>query len=441
MGAIAAELTELTQILDRDRLCHWEDLPPQKRQQILAAVIPEVQPELMVSPQTPAELGEVMALANRNRWQVLPTGEGSKLHWGGLAEGANLVLSTQRLNRVIDYPVEEYTLTVEAGMKFTEIQNLLAQNNQFLAIDPAYANQATIGGIMATGDGGSWRHRYNSVRDQLLGISFCRHDGELVKAGGRVVKNVAGYDLMKLLTGSYGTLGIATQMTFRVYPIPEASTTLVLTGTANTIASAAQTILSSALTPTAIDLLSTGFTAGLGIGDAMGLMVRFQSLPESVTEQSDRVVEVADKLELQHHIFRDDAETDLWQRSRILMESGDRDTQITGKMGVIPTEAVAVLTFLDKILPDNAIAIVHAGCGLGRVQINGKDGQFYLDRISRLRSALEEERGFLSVLEAPISVKPKLDLWGYSGNAIDIMKTIKQKFDPQNILNPDRFLV
>ncbi|MBE9039665.1 FAD-binding oxidoreductase [Oscillatoriales cyanobacterium LEGE 11467] len=438
MGAIAAELTK---IIDRDRICQWEDLPPEKCQQILAAVTPQTQPELLVSPQTPAELGQVMALAKRNRWRVLPTGGGSKLHWGGLADGANLVVSTQRLNRVIDYAVEEFTLTVEAGVKLADIQNLLAQNNQFLAIDPAYANQATIGGIVATGDGGSWRHRYNSVRDQLLGISFCRHDGELVKAGGRVVKNVAGYDLMKLLTGSYGTLGIATQVTFRLYPIPEASATLVLTGTADGIATAAQTILSSALTPTAIDLLSTGSIAALEVGDGLGLMVRFQSLPESVTEQCDRVVEVAQKLGLQHQNYRDDAETDLWQRSRILMESGDRETQMTGKMGVIPTEAVNILTLLDKLLPENAIGIIHAGSGLGRVQINGKDGQLYLDRVARLRSGCEKASGFLSILEAPVSVKPKLDIWGYSGNAIEIMKTIKNKFDPKNILNPDRFLV
>ncbi|MDY6940699.1 MAG: FAD-binding oxidoreductase [Cyanobacteriota bacterium] len=438
MGAIAAELTKT---IAHDRICPWENLPQNQRQQILAASAPGTQLELLVSPQTPEELGAAMALANRHRWRVLILGGGSKLHWGGLIEGANLAVSTQNLNRTIEYAVEEFTLTVEAGMKWVDIQEMLAQNRQFLAIDPTYPERATIGGIVATGDTGSWRQRYNSVRDQLLGISFCRHDGQLVKAGGRVVKNVAGYDLMKLLTGAYGTLGIATQFTFRVYPIPEASVTQVLTGTPEAIASATQTLLNSALTPTAIDLISTRLVTQLDVGEGMGLVVRFQSLPQSVAEQSDRLLEVAQKLELQHQTYCDDAETRLWERSRKLMEVSPPETQILGKIGVIPDRAVEIETLLDRLLPDRVFSQIHAGSGLGWVKIDETPGQSSFDRIARLRAVLEEKGGFFSVLVAPVSVKQKLDLWGYRGSAIDMMRTIKNKFDPENILNPNRFLV
>ncbi|HEY9883407.1 MAG TPA: FAD-binding oxidoreductase, partial [Thermosynechococcaceae cyanobacterium] len=207
----------------------WETLPAAQQASIAQAVAPDVTVSGVAYPSTPAALAAMVQADDRQ--PLLPCGAGSKLAWGGLVGGLKdkektlplLVVSTERLNQLIDHAIGDLTVTVEAGMRFADVQATLATAGQYLPIDPAYPDHATIGGIIATADTGSLRQRYNGVRDLLLGVSIVRADGQVAKAGGRVVKNVAGYDLMKLFTGSYGTLGIITQATLRVYPLPEAS--------------------------------------------------------------------------------------------------------------------------------------------------------------------------------------------------------------------------
>ena len=178
---------------------------------------------LLVTPNNITALAEVVKTAIANKWQLIPSGNGSKLDWGELTTNVDLIVSTQKCDRIIAHAVDDLTVTVEAGITLAQLQAKLKEHNQFLPIDPAFPQEATIGGILATADTGSWRQRYGGIRDLVLGISFVRGDGAIAKAGGKVVKNVAGYDLMKLLIGSYGTLGIITEATFRTYPIPENS--------------------------------------------------------------------------------------------------------------------------------------------------------------------------------------------------------------------------
>ncbi|MGC9503686.1 FAD-binding oxidoreductase [Baaleninema sp.] len=439
MGEITPELERL---LDKDSVCTWETLDEPSRQRLQQAIA-GTPPACIVYPETPDALSRVVAACHRQGWRMLPMGNGSKLHWGGVVEDVEVVVSTKRLDRIVEHAVGDLTLTVEAGATLRHLNSILAQSRQFLALDPSYPDDATIGGIVATGDMGSWRQRYNSVRDRLIGISFVRSDGEIVKAGGRVVKNVAGYDLMKLLTGSYGTLAIATQLTFRLYPIPEASETLALCGDAEAIASVTQTVLASSLVPTAIDLLSPGTVKSLELGSGFGLLVRFQSVAESVNQQIDRLRQLGEKLGLTATSYRDDteaqSETDLWDRSRILIEADDPQTRVLGKIGIRPTAAVAALKYLEEAFSGDAIAVVHAGCGLGRVRVPTPLAT--TSNLLNLRNHLQHNSGFLTILEAPQSLKRQLDVWGYVGNAQTAMQQIKAKFDAQNLLSPKRFIV
>ena len=298
-------IQELETIVAKDNISLWENIDPTKKQQISQAIAPGNTINCIVYPETQAQLSDVVTCCAKNNWAILTCGSGSKLNWGGLVkidptthDKGIIVVSSDRLNHLIEHAVGDLTVTVEAGIKYAELQATLAKAGQFIAIDPAYPETATIGGIIATADTGSLRQRYRGVRDMLLGISFVRSDGKIAKAGGRVVKNVAGYDLMKLFTGAYGTLGIISQVTFRVYPIQEASGTVVLVGEKNHIATATKTLLSSALTPVAIDLLSTNLVKELDLGEGVGLMVRFQTIIGSVEEQSNRLLEVGDSLGL-----------------------------------------------------------------------------------------------------------------------------------------------
>lgn len=430
--------SQLEPIVSPDGICGWENIDVIRQKQILLAIAPGTPPSCIVYPHTEAELASVIACAHHNNWRVIPCGSGSKLSWGGLVENVQLVVSTERLNHLIQHAVGDLTVTVESGTKLADIQDTLATAGQFIALDPGAPKSATIGGIIATADAGSLRQRYGGVRDQLLGITFVRADGQIAKAGGRVVKNVAGYDLMKLFTGSYGTLGIITSATFRVYPLPEATATVVLTGTADAIAQANTSLRSSALAPIAVDLLSTTLVTRLGIGQGLGLMTRFGSMTESVKQQSAQLVELGLQLGLQSAIYEAGDETDLWQKLREQMGASTTEPVMTCKIGVLPKAALATLNQLDSVAPSQARSLIHGASGLGLLQLEASAVTAQI--VSEMRSLCETQGGFLTVLDSPVTLKQQLDVWGYSGNAVDLMRRIKQQFDPTHLLSPHRFV-
>ena len=394
------------------------------------------EPIYLVFPQTTDILAAIVKQASRERWRILICGNGSKLNWGSSSQNIQLVISTQKCNRLIEHAVGDLTVTVEAGIKLADLQNLLRSQNQFLPIDPSYPDTATLGGIVATADAGSWRQRYGGIRDLLLGLSFVRADGAVAKAGGRVVKNVAGYDLMKLFAGAYGTLGIITQLTFRTYPLTATSQTILLTGKADDIATASQTIRNSGLTPMAMDLLSAGIAEQLGLSKKIGLIARWQTIPKSIKQQIEQVKAIATELDLTTQTTQDRAETDLWQKCATLTCMTNSNTAVTCKIGIAPTAAINFLQLKEVVDRDIAV-VIHASSGIGRLQLDPSDGQ----TIEQMRSQVRENYGFLTILDAPKAIKQLLDVWGYRGNAIQTMQTIKNQFDPQNILNPNRYIV
>ena len=425
MSSIASTLTSI--LSTENAVLSWENLTPTQQHNIQQGIDGKSHPSCIVYPHSQGELAALIAGANQNKWRVLVQGSGSKINWGGLAKNIDIVVSTERINQLIEHAVGDLTVTVEAGMKFAHVQDILAKSGQTLALDPVSPESATIGGIVATADTGSLRQRYGGVRDQLLGITFIRADGQIAKAGGRVVKNVAGYDLMKLFTGAYGTLGIISQVTFRVYPIPESSGTVILTGKPEAISQAVRTLQSSELTPTQADLLSTKLVSSLDLGTGIGLIARFQSVSESVQEQSKRLLIIGEKLGLHGVIYAENQEADLWQRLPEQIYFPVTESTITCKIGVLPTAAVEILNQIE-------VGLIHISSGLGLVRLEKSE------QILPLRNLCEGNSGFLSILSAPVEVKLKSDVWGYTGNSLDVMRDIKKQFDGNCILNPGRFV-
>ncbi|MDZ8109129.1 MAG: FAD-binding oxidoreductase [Nostoc sp. DedQUE12a] len=424
-GVCAWELASI--VSEENAVCLWENVELNQQKRIQQAIASGNLPSCIVYPRTQEQLAAVLATAYTNNWRVLPCGSGSKLSWGGLAKGIDVVVSTERINQLIEHAVGDLTVTVEAGMKFSDLQALLANSRQFLALDPTAPKSATIGGIVATGDTGSLRQRYGSVRDQLLGITFVRADGQIAKAGGRVVKNVAGYDLMKLFTGSYGTLGVISQVTFRLYPLQEASATVVLTGKAEAVSQGADILRGSGLTPVQADLLSTKLVSTLGLGQGLGLIARFQSISESVKEQSNRVLEVGQKLGLDGAIYVDGDEANLWERLQERIHCRLQESVITCKIGVLPTAAMEILSQVE-------LGLIHISSGLGLLELEDKN------QVLQMRHRTQAHSGFLTILEAPAAVKEQVDVWGYTGNGLALMRQIKEQFDSKNILSPGRFV-
>jgi glycolate oxidase FAD binding subunit len=428
-------LRELEAILADQSIVPCRDLDPHLRDQIIQAISPDASPEGVVYPKNQAELATVVSYAHKHQWRILPWGGGSKLAWGGLP-AVDLMICTQQLNQVIDHAVGDLTITVEAGMPFTELQRQLKQAGQWWAVDPAYPNRATVGGIVATADTGSLRHRYGGVRDMCLGLSLIRADGQVAKAGGRVVKNVAGYDLMKLLTGSFGTLGVLAEVTLRLYPLPPAAQTVVLAGPAVAVAETVASLLNSTLTPTALDVLSAQMLSPFALKGSLGLCIQFQALPESVDQQVSRTLEVAAALGLSA-VTLDEAGAvasldRLWQEQ----------ATVTAKLGVLPAQAAPALSQMEALATQHQVSLrgrIHASSGLGMVRLTG-DNSALMPVVLALRSLCAQHQGFLSLLEAPLPLKQQLDVWGYSGNALGLMQAIKRQFDPHQLLSPGRFV-
>src|SRR2546421_3330996 len=245
-------------------------------------VVTGVQPYVIAAPGSEQEVASVLAYANREGLKVLVRGGGTQLNTGLPAKDGDMLLSTRRLNQVVEYAPHGMTVTVQAGLRLVDLQSHLARARQWLALDPVLSPSATIGGIISTNVSGARRLRYGGVRDQIIGIRVVLSDGTIAKGGGKVVKNVAGYDLPKLFTGALGTLGVIVAATFRLYPLRAASRTVLLTApTAAPLCDLAVRVIASTLEPTALDVLSA---PSAGAGCVMA--ARFETEPESADEQA-----------------------------------------------------------------------------------------------------------------------------------------------------------
>ncbi len=255
------------------------------RATVAADAVDGVTPQMVCEPGSPEDLARALRWANGNGLKVTPRGGGTKLGWGNPPAGCDLVLSTARLNRVLEYAWDDMTVIVEAGCRVADLQKTLAGHGQQLALDPLWPERATIGGIISTNDSGTLRARYGSLRDLIIGITVALPDGTLAKSGGKVVKNVAGYDLAKLFTGGLGTLGVITQAIFRLHPLPRESRSLSFSGTSQSLNALLLLILASKLTFTGLQLQASAEGARLDI--------RFDGTTAGIQAQVDQTQQIA----------------------------------------------------------------------------------------------------------------------------------------------------
>src|SRR6202521_5350580 len=186
-----------------------------------ADAVAGAQPKLVIEPGTERELAEILRLSNEAGLAVIPRGGGTKLGWGNSPDRADIILSAARMTEIIEHAWADLTVTVEAGCTIQRLQETLGQHGQRLALDPLWPEKATVGGVLSTNDSGALRLRFGALRDLIIGVTIALPDGTLASSGGKVVKNVAGYDLPKLVTGALGTLGVITRAVFRLHPLPQ----------------------------------------------------------------------------------------------------------------------------------------------------------------------------------------------------------------------------
>jgi glycolate oxidase FAD binding subunit len=372
----------------------------------------------------PASAGEVAAIlagASRDRKRILIRGAGTKLTWGEPVSMApvDLVLSTAKLNRVLAHRHGDLTATVQAGATLADVNRTLATHGQWLPLDPPWADRCTIGGLVATNDSGPRRHRYGAPRDLIIGIDFVRADGVAAKAGGIVVKNVAGYDLGRLMTGSFGSLAVIVSATFKLYPVPRASRTVVVERYDGALAA----LLASQLTPTAVEIQAP----------TPRLLVRFETTEVAAQQQADAVVALANASGATSTIVAGDEEAALWADHAARPWAGEGAVV---KITLLPGAVASTLTWLADATQGCEFDVVgRAGVGVLLARIGG-DVERQARALSGLRERLPPPTGGAVLVRGSDDLKSRVDPWGPLGGGLGVMRAIKRQFDPLGILNP-----
>ena len=391
-----------------------------------ADAIDGVAPQMVCEPETPEALARALRWANDAGVKVAPRGGGTKMGWGNPPPGCDLVLSTARLNRVLEHAWADMTVIVEAGCRVGDLQKTLAEHRQQLALDPLWPEQATIGGILSTNDSGPLRARYGSLRDLIIGITVALPDGTLAKSGGKVVKNVAGYDLAKLYTGALGTLGVIVQAIFRLYPLPRESRSLCFSGTPQSLNQLLLAILASKLTFTGLQLRAAP-------GDSH-LDIRFDGTAAGIQAQGKQVQQIAGESLVPY-----DAPQDAWTSHRSIWEGAA--LALVAKLSVLPAQFADVCAMVEHVAATDSLAwkLVAQSVGTGYLRLEGNE-QALRTALLTVREKLVKMDGTIVVLGCPLAIKRGLDVWGPPSDAQPLMVRIKQRFDPGGTLNPGRFV-
>lgn len=414
-------------------------LPPDSVQDdeasLTAFSVQGVRPVCVVTPGTIAELQTVLRVAAEQRATLAPWGGGTQQVIGAPPERLDLVVRTTRLDRVLAHTPDDLTISVEAGMTFGALRAHLKRHGQMLALDPPLPDRATIGGLIATATDGPRRLGYGTLRDVLIGITVVEVGGRLSRGGGMVVKNVSGFDMMKLYLGSFGTLAVIASANFKLLPLPRAAGTLVCRFAEPAQAFAALDELDGTqLAPVAAEYLNSGALSSLGRTGVCALALAAEGLPQAVERQMRDMGAL-----VQRH----------GAQSVDQLDGGEADALWTGVADLPQTAALAADEAVVKlsVLPaDVADAIARCEASAARagasaiIDARALSGVLYL-RVRPVASA--SLAGMLSDLPGVqwvATTLPDTPRWGAPPQGIEVMQRIREEFDPLRLLNPGRFL-
>ena len=385
----------------------------------------EVPPQV-AEPDSPQAFADTLKHASAARLATVIRGGGTKLAWGRQPASVDLVISTTRLKRLIAHRHGDLTATVQAGMTLRDLNVALRAERQWLPIDSAF-DEATIGGIVATNDSGPSRHRNGTPRDLVIGITLALTDGRLVKAGGTVVKNVAGYDLGKLVSGSHGSLAGIVDVTFKLVPVPPSSATLVVEyADAGALAHDVATLDASQIEPAAFDI-----RVDPGRPRFLQLKLRIATSPAA----RDAQIAAARALTRgEAATLTDDAERATWREQMEVMSQGDA----TVRFSWLPSRLPGVLSLVTDLMrgPDK-VNILFAGrvLGAGTIALSGH-ATSVASAIERFRAS--DDVGNVVLLRGSHELKQRVDVWGAERASNRVARALKNTFDPAGILNAGR---
>jgi glycolate dehydrogenase FAD-binding subunit len=392
---------------------------------LAARTIDGLTPREVASPSTAEELASALKAATNVGHAVAAVGGGTQLDLGMPPARLDLVIETTRLNKVVEYEPADLTVTVEAGMRFSELQRILGEQGQMLALDPPVEASATVGGVIATNASGPLRFAYGTARDLVIGTRVANPDGTITHAGGRVVKNVAGYDLNKLYIGSLGTLAILVELSFKLAPIPPSTATVV--GSFETSANVHEFVsgvMHSPLSPLAIELIGSRkvFIRMGGYEPAVERQVR--DLSRLVADVGGEVLPAAPSL---------------WDDiARARVASPRRDIMVKATAPV--SQSTRLVEILEHRLAELRPTVwAHAGNGVAYAACNAPESGEALVAARQDVCALGSNAA-LVIERCPTALKQEVNVWGDPGPSLALMRSIKAKLDPNNTLNPGRYV-
>jgi glycolate oxidase FAD binding subunit len=471
-------LEELTGIAGQDRL---KSDPSVTALYAVDGVIPRA----VVFPKDIKMVAAVVQCAYRNNLAIVPWGGGTKMAMGNPPKRLDLVLCMARMNHMLDVDTANLTITVEAGVKFRDVQARLATEEDrcylpledlkteageficsdrshsgcFLPLDPPFSEKTTIGGIVAANTTGPRRLLYGLPRDLLLGVRFVTPKGEIVGAGGKTVKNVSGYDISKLMIGSLGSLGILCEMTLRLLPLPEKMETLLFSFDAFSDASAfAGAILGTKLLPAAVEVTNQAAIENMDLRGSLQfspgsyvVMVALEAFAEAVVRMRKELLAMAPHFKAKGHaLVEEDKHRLFWLTVGELQGTAlQRSPRLVALQLSYPLSTwKTLLELADKTLSQarlNYTMLCHAGNGMTLMNLlpapRGADDHSLIEAVRTLLAECRGAGGNLVVQRAPADIKKDLPVWGEPGSDLQLMKRIRVELDPSGVMNPGRFAV
>ena len=423
-------------------------------------------PKVVVRPVDRLQLSEVLRWASSEQVSVLTRGGGTRSNLGNVPRTADVVLDMRAFNELVDYQPADMTATVEAGLTLSSMQQHLARGGEFVPLESAQAERSTVGGILSVGAGGPLSHTYGLPREWLIGISVMTTQGISTKAGGKVVKNVTGYDLNKLYTGSFGTLGVILEASFKLLPRdPQAGALMASFPTVSASIAAGRKLLYTSAAPLGLHCASSGVarwlqdsvqaaSQDLGFGDEETALCLsyFSGRAKATKRRMDEATAllISEGANAVQRIEGDGARGILRWITDVPMDI-NLGSNLVIKVSVRSKSAAPVSAECADITvrgqgPDQltdpgfgSVRLFWPESEDGSTRASGED-QAVLDAIQKVRSIAYQYQGSAVVEHCPLGVKRQIDVWGDSPDSLKVMQALKKRFDPDDILNPGRFL-
>ena len=403
-------------------------------------VIDNVMPSIVAHPRNADELCRILATANSEGLTVAPRGGGAHLDIGNPLKRLDMVVDISKLNRIAQHNAADLTLVVEAGITLAALRRALAKEGQFLALDAPLPQRATIGGVLASGVSGPLKWHYGSARDLVIGMQVAQADGRLTRSGGQVVKNVSGYDMARLHVGGLGTLGVITEVSFKLTPMPRRESTLVAQFKSYAdCAAAAMSVFNSGAMPLAMTAYnyaaSKRINAAHDAGADGALAVRLGGRPCTLKRLEDETFAILSARAGAVERMDVDAAAH-WTALADFGYAANAKPIMSARVSVLPNKVAQAANAIAR----RADAAILAHVGYGMLNAHWFDQELDLGEVLRhARDAAHSAGGSLIVERAPLSVKAGIDVWDYNGDSLAIMRGLKAQYDPNGILNPNRF--